>query len=183
MLQKKNSILFFNKSTFKVAELIFKYPTKSFHLRELTRRTSLSTTAISDAVSKLGKFGILTVEKTKLATNIRANLESKEYRDYHLIFNLYRVKRYVLDELLISEYNPKCIVLFGSFAKGEDIEKSDIDLLILTSRPHEISLEKYEKIFNRKIELHLLKSLENSKSEFKNAVSNGIILQGHLKVV
>ena len=68
--------------------------------------------------------------------------------------------------------------MFGSFAKGEDIEESDLDILILTSRKADISnfLQACEKEFNRKINLHILPSLEKSSYTFKNAVANGIVL-------
>ena len=183
MSQKKDRILFFNKSTFKVAEVIFNKPTKRFHLRELARTTTLSTTAVKDSIDKLEEFKIIKTEETELATIIQANLDSKEYHDYKTIFNLYRLKRYGLDEELIQEYNPKCIVLFGSFAKGEDIEQSDIDILIVTNKTSTIKLDKYERALKRKINLHLLKNLENSKPEFKNEVANGIVLHGYVKVI
>jgi len=84
MLQKKDKekILFFRESIFKVAELIFNYPNKTFHIRELTRKTNFSTTAVTKAIEELNKYNIVTIETTQLTKNVKANLESEEYRFY-----------------------------------------------------------------------------------------------------
>jgi hypothetical protein len=47
----------------------------------------------------------------------------------------------------------------------------------------EKDLAVYEKYFNRKINIHNLPSLEKSEKVFKNAVANGIVLHGYLKVI
>ncbi len=92
----------------------------------------------------------------------------------------------LLDLLIKMFHNPQAIVFFGSFARGEDIEKSDIDILIITPNKHLLNKEEiisYEKEFNRTINIHILPTLEKSERAFKNAVANGIVLHGYLKVV
>ena len=187
MSQKKDKekILFFRESSFKIAKFIFDYPNKTFHIRMLEKETGFSTTAIMKSIKDLESFRIITVEKTALTTNIKADINSEAYRFYKQVFNLYRLKRYsIVDNLINIFNNPKTIVLFGSFAKGEDIEESDIDILIISSfKPEDINLAVYEKGLNRKINLHILNDLDKSSNEFKNAVANGIILHGYLKVI
>ncbi len=189
MPQKKDNekILFFRESTFAVAERIFNYPNKTFHVRMLAEETCLSTTAVVRSIEELAHFRIITVEETPLTKNVKADLGSDAYTFYKTIFNLYRIKQYGLIDRLINLYSPETIVLFGSFAKGEDIEESDIDLLILNAHqsteiiPEDIT--KYKKRFSRSINLHFLLSLEKSSSEFKNALANGVVLYGYLKVL
>ena len=190
MSQKKDKgkILFFRESVFNVAELIFNYPNKTFHIRLLEKETGFSTTAVIDSINELKKYSIIQVEQTPLTTDIRANIESEAYRFYKLIFNLYRLKRYLFADKLIEIFNnPEAIVLFGSFAKGEDIEKSDIDILVISSSKQEEHLSEavntFEKEMNRKINIIILPSLNKSANEFKNAAANGIVLHGYLKVV
>ncbi len=189
MLQKKDKgkILFFRESSFKVAELIFNYPNRTFHIRKLAKETRQSTTAVVSAVRDLNKFKIVKLDKTDLTTNIKADTESDAYMFYKKIFNLYRLERYLIIEKLKETFQAETIVLFGSFAKGEDIEESDIDILIITNRKEKKGfsdfLEICEKGLNRKINLHILPSLQNSSKEFKNAVANGIVLHGYLKVL
>ena len=188
MSQKKDKekILFFRTSVFKVAELIFNSPNKIFHIRKLAEEAGLSTTATLAAVTELQKFKISSIEKTDVTTNIRADLESEAYRFYKKVFNLYRLERYGIIDILKDRFSAHALVLFGSFARGEDIEESDIDFLIITkNRTADVDeyLVGWERFFKRKINIHILPSLEDSSKEFKNAVANGIVLHGYLKVI
>lgn len=189
MLHKKDStkLLFFRESSFKIAKLIFNYPNRSFHIRELAKETGLSTTSVVSSVRDLDDFKIVRLEKTDLTTNVIADLDSESYKSYKRIFNLYRLESYSVIETLIDAFHAETIVLFGSFAKGEDIENSDIDLLILTNNKEKRDitalLGKYEQGLNRKINLHILPTLDKTSKEFKNAAANGIVLYGYLKVI
>lgn len=193
MLHKKNKqkILFFRESVFKIAEQIFNHPNKTFHIRGLEKETGLSTTAVIKTINEfkdiedLQNYGIITVEKTNLTTNIKANMESEAYKFYKTVFNLYKLNRYLFIDNLVREFNnPEAIVLFGSFAKGEDIEESDVDILIITKTKKEVKMiDVMEKELNRKINIHILDSLDKSSKEFKNSVANGVVLHGYLKVV
>ena len=189
MLQKKDKhkIIFFRESVFRVAEAIFNFPNKTFHIRMLEKETEFSTTAIIDAVNELKSFGIIEVFETPITKNIKAKLDSEAYGFYKIIFNLYRLKRYgFVDNLLEIFNNPEAIVLYGSFAKGEDIEESDVDFLVISSNASaDLSTFKntFEKEMHRKIDITVLPSLDKSSAEFKNAVANGIVLHGYLKVL
>src|SRR3989344_4808251 len=79
------------------------------------------------------------------------------------------------------------IVLFGSFAKGEDAEKSDIDLLVITSAKKELNLDIFDKKLGRKIQLFLfsekeIEKMKESNKELLNSLINGIILYGFFEV-
>jgi len=199
MLQKNNikkasrrkSILFFSKSCFKVAESIFNYPNKHFHIRGLANETGLSTTAVKSAIKDLEDYGIVKVENGEIATMVKADMESESYAFYKRVFNLYRLERWSFIENIRSMFDAQTIVLFGSFARGEDIEESDIDILAISEKPRNTAvdervsgfLELMERELNRKVNVHVLPSLKDADPKFKNAVSNGIVLYGYLKVV
>ncbi|MEM2131528.1 MAG: nucleotidyltransferase domain-containing protein [Candidatus Woesearchaeota archaeon] len=179
MLQKKSNILF-KETTYKIAKLIFNYPNKVFHIRLLEKETKLSTTAVISAIKELKD--ILIIEKTNITTNIKANLDSEDYRFYKRILNLNEIKD-LIEYLIDSFGTPETIVLFGSYSRGEDIEKSDIDLLIISKNKPKINLSKFEKDLNRKISLYVFENLNNSSNEFKNSISNGIVLYGYLRLL
>ena len=188
MSQKKDKLLFFRRPVYRTAELIFSNPNKIFHIRMLKKETGFSTTAVIDAVNEMHSYNLISIEKTSLTTNIKANLESENYCFYKTVFNLYRLKKEsFIDRLTKIFSNPQAIVLFGSYAKGEDIEESDIDLLVISNHEKSKDLQKfmniYEKKLGRNINIHVLSSLNKSKAEFKNAVANGIVLYGYLNVV
>ena len=55
--------------------------------------------------------------------------------------------------LIISEVTPDKIILFGSYARGDYTENSDIDILILkkgVKNERKISMKLYEALFNEK---------------------------------
>jgi predicted nucleotidyltransferase len=189
MSRKKDreKILFFRESSFEIAKLIFDYPNKEFHIRGLAKETGLSTTSVVRSTDELARFGIVKAEKTEVTTKIRADLDSDAYRFYKKIFNLYRIERHLIIENLRQAFEAEAIVLFGSFAKGEDIEESDIDVLVISNRKTDDKVREFldicEKELNRKINLIVLPSLKNSSPEFKNAVANGIVLYGYIKVL
>jgi predicted nucleotidyltransferase len=189
MLHKKdNKILFGTVAGFKIAELIFNEPHKIFYLRNIARETECSTTAITDAIKLLSRFNIINVKMGAVTKEIRANLDGVEYKNYKLVYNLYKIMRYnFLGNFVDVFRTPECIVVFGSFAKGEDMEGSDIDTLVITNNESDGNInkiiQKVEKEFNRKVNLHTLKSLDRTSDEFKNSVANGIVLYGYLKVI
>ena len=191
MLQKEDiNIMFRTKGAFTIARAVFNYPHKSFHIRELAKEGKCSTTAVTQGMELLKKYGIITVEEGKITTDIKADIDSEDYRKYKLIFNLYRLTRHKIVASLNKYFNnPECITLFGSFAKGEDIENSDIDILIITSleKPRTKEFENFinmiEDEFNREISIHLLKSFKETADSFKNSAANGIVLHGYMKVI
>jgi len=84
---------------------------------------------------------------------------------------------------LIEEYNNPLIILFGSYSKGEDIEKSDIDLYIETTNNKKLRLNKFENTLNRKIHIFSFKSIDKvPNKDLSNNIINGIVLNGFLEV-
>ncbi|MEK6889739.1 MAG: nucleotidyltransferase domain-containing protein [Nanoarchaeota archaeon] len=78
---------------------------------------------------------------------------------------------------------PNVIILFGSASKGEDIESSDIDLYIETPKKHTFSLDKFEKILKRKIQVFNYKNInEVTNVHLANNIVNGLTLNNFLEV-
>lgn len=70
-------------------------------------------------------------------------------------------------------------MLFGSCARGEDIEASDVDLLVV-SIEKEVDLKKFELVLKRKISLHFEENVSEIPKELLNNIVNGIVLFGYL---
>ena len=73
------------------------------------------------------------------------------------------------------------VLVFGSYAKGEDTEKSDIDMAIITEKKLNLDLDNFEKRLKRKIHILEIKRKE-IKPTLMNNLANGIVLYGYLKV-
>jgi predicted nucleotidyltransferase len=180
MLLKNNTL--FDKNIIKIISLFFKNPSKSFHLRQLAYESGLSTTSVSNACKKLISNKIIKVAKNDITKEFRANLESDEYFNAKKLFNQFLINSSGLVEEIKKELNPKVVVLFGSYSKGEDIEKSDIDLLAISARKKELDLARYEKLLSRKIHLIMIENFKKSDKEFVNSIINGVVLYGYLEV-
>ena len=162
----------------KVLEHFFKYPTEGIHLRELSRRIQLSMPAILSITKKLEKEGLITKNKGIALTVLMPNNENKNFLRLKRVYNLKSLYFSGLIDYLIKEYRlPQAIICFGSYSKGEDFEKSDIDIAIISGNEKNTNLEKFERILARKISIHHI-SLDKISRELKSNIFNGIVLEG-----
>jgi len=116
----------------KILNYFVKHPTSQIHLRGLAEETGVSHTWVRKVVSKFESAGLVEVEKS-YDFRIRARREDDLFKAIKMTHNLLTL--HDLADYLEKEYHhPEAIVVFGSYAKGEDIEKSDIDVAIITNK-------------------------------------------------
>lgn len=164
----------------KILELLFEYPTKEFHIRELSRILDISPPAISKAVKNLNKQNIVIVEKNILH-NVKANLNNENFKHLKRVENIKRIYSSGLFNYIRGSFPLATIILFGSYSKGEDTERSDIDIAILNFKERKMNLEKYEEILKRKINIEFI-NMKNITKELKNSIINGIVLSGYIEI-
>ena len=161
----------------KFMDWFFTNPTKEIHFRELSRELKISTPWIH----KLSRQNKETINQKKIGNMIM--LSSNINHQFIIKKRLRNIEK--IYESGIIEYirekldTPECIVLFGSFSKGEDIEKSDIDIAIRSSVVKNLDLKKYEKILEREIQLIYINN--DMSEELMNNIINGIVLSGYLQ--
>ena len=169
-------------NTNKILELFADYPTKEFHIREIERILKISVPTVISSIEKLKKRNMILVEKSKALTKLRANIEKPEFISLKRIINLSKLYESGIINYLIEKYNyPEAIVLFGSYSLGEDIEKSDIDIAVITDKHIDLELDIYEKKNNRQISIHEI-NLSRISKEFLTNLCNGIVLYGYLTI-
>lgn len=171
----------------KILAPFFEDPEKEFQIREISRITKINHTTIRKYLNEFVKFDYLKLKKEGIYPSYSANF-SKQYLNLKLFYNLEKLRKSELVENLEKEFSYPVIVLFGSYSKARDFLSSDIDLCIISEINKEILLAKYEKLLNRKIQLHLLnkKTLNNMKQknqELSNSILNGIVLSGEMEVI
>ncbi len=169
-------------NTLKVMELFFRYPERKFHLRELERLTKLSMPGVRKIAKKLEKERLLLSEKERHVTNFYA-ARNEKFVFLKRAYNLYSVFNSGLLDFLKDLYEePEAIILFGSYSKGEDISKSDIDIALIASKRESPDLSVFENRLGRKIRLYEI-NIRKAEPEFLNTLANGIVLHGYLKVI
>ena len=158
---------------------IFTKPTYKFHIRELAKATKLNPNTIINISEKLIKESILVKEKKKHITEIFFNFENKDAVIKKRIFNLSQIYKSGLVDFLAKECSPKAISIIGSYSKGEDIEKSDIDIVVVSEKEKSINMERFEKLLSRKIHL-IITNYKKMSEEFYINLINGMILYGYI---
>lgn len=169
-----------NHNTYKIMELFFKYPSKTFQLREISRLTKLGMPSVKIHIKALRKEGFIEKKKGAIYPNYMAS-KSDRFKVHKRNYTLARLYESGLLDLLDSESTPDAVVLYGSASRGEDIESSDIDLLVI-AKEKAVNLEKFEKEFNRKIHIMFENSISSLPKELLNSIINGIVIYGYIRV-
>ena len=155
-------------------------PKKPYQIRELSREIKLAHTSIRIHLKELEKNNLIKKEKVGVYNAYKANFDDENFRFYKKILNMINLKESGIIKELENKITPDGIILFGSYAKGEDIETSDIDIFIIAKEKN-IDLKKYEKKLNRKIQLLFSEDINKLPKELQNNILNGIILTGFLR--
>ncbi len=161
---------------------IFDDPTRRYYIRELARKVKANPNSIINAAKELEKMGLIRKEAKKHIVEIIPNLDSPKFVIKKKIYNLTRIYDSGIVEFLAKRYNPKSIVLFGSYSRGEDVGGSDIDIAVITDETHLAGIIIFEKKLKRKIHLSLMQ-YRNIPEEMYNSLINGIILYGYLDAI
>jgi predicted nucleotidyltransferase len=168
----------------KVLKLFFDGPGKQLHVREVARRAGLSPPGAMKVLKRLRDEGLVNEESNKVVVNYRGNYDSTRFVALKRSLNLYSLYASgLIDEVAAFYRIPECIVLFGSYAKGEDTGDSDIDIAIVTDMQDLQYLQYYEKKLNRRISIHLVNKVKNEDATFIGSLANGIVLYGYLEVI
>jgi predicted nucleotidyltransferase len=145
--------------SFLILELFLDYPTRTFSLKELKNTTKLAKNTIIKWLTHFTKVGFIEEQKNNFYRLFKLNNENiiiKEFKKINTISKLKELKE------LSKKYNI-LIYLYGSSARGEDIEKSDIDLLIIGKiKKQNIikEMKKVENTINKEIKFQIFSQLE-----------------------
>ncbi|MCX6747169.1 MAG: nucleotidyltransferase domain-containing protein [Candidatus Pacearchaeota archaeon] len=166
-----------------ILKIFFESPTREFNVREVSRILKITPATASTKLKELAKRSFLKERRERNLILYKADLESEICLESKIAYNIRKIKESGLIEELNKFYIKPAIVLFGSAAKGLDIEDSDIDLVVISEKNREFTnVERFQKKTNRNIQLFIVKKIKDLKNEHLiNNVINGITLQGELK--
>jgi len=113
-----------------ILALMFLRPDESFYLREIVRRTGRGAGAVQRELKLLTDCGILRRDRQRFyqansASPIYGPLKEIVIRTVGLGERLRNVLNRVAGHIVIA-------LIFGSFARGEQHERSDVDVLVIT---------------------------------------------------
>lgn len=183
---KKDFLFYIETSKQRIAEILFLYPEKEFSLSDLAKLAKVRKSNLGVILDELQKNELIEITKLSNIWRIKANIGNWNYTKNKIVYNLNFIYQSGLVEFLTDYFkNPKAIILFGSFRKGEDISNSDIDIAVESEEFEEPKiielreLSEFEKRINRKIQLYLFNKSKLDIHVFNN-IANGIVLFGFL---
>ena len=134
-----------DKNMDKIFELFFECPNKKFTIREVAKITKIPKSTVQNYLAELKSAELVT--KDSQASNTRLFKIKK--------INYFIEKAYTsgLIGYLNEVFAPSCIILFGSFRKGDSVKESDIDIFIETAKKIEPELSEFEKKLKHKIQI------------------------------
>ncbi len=163
-------------NNFEIIKVFFTEPTSIHFIREISKKINLAPTSVKNYLNEFLKEGLIIPKKSKPFNGYIANRENEKFIFLKQIYNLYSLEK--LKNYLKKNYYPKLAVVFGSYSLGEDIENSDIDLLIVSKSKKEINLKKFEKDLQREINILLIDNLNKLEKPILNKIHNGIVICG-----
>ena len=166
-----------------IIDYFFINPTAKLRVREMERILKLPLPSIIRYCRELEKEKILSIIKTGSVMFYTADRTSEKYLLEKRLYNIKTMYESGTVEYIKRELSNPAIVLFGSYAKGEDTEESDIDMYLETLSKRDLNLKKFEKTLKRKIQIFRHKNLKEIQNpHLENNIINGILLNGFVEV-
>ena len=161
-------------------ELFFNYSTKHWHFEELIKKSRLSRAQTNEWLKKLIKDKIIKkVKKKGKMPYYLSNYKSTRFNTQKKIYALRKFEKTGLLEHLASLKKSKTVTIFGSFARSDWHNESDIDLFIY-GNADDFEQSYYEKILGREIQLFNYKDKKGLKKLRPEVLSN-IVAGIHIK--
>ena len=130
-----------NQTTQKILALFTTDYQRAIHLREIARNIQTDKKAVGIHLNRLENLNILQSTQKGRNKEYQLNLGNPVTKHYLILAETYTTITYLEDNFIIKKLTGEiadkingAIILFGSYAKGEATEDSDIDLLVITEK-------------------------------------------------
>ncbi len=167
-----------------VLRFLFMNAGESFNARGLAVPLRVSQPAIAKALPLLEKQGLIHVSKDKKSKrlSIELNRENPLVIGMKRADNISQLYESGLAEFLKEKFPACTIIVFGSFSKGEDTRKSDIDIAIIGAKSRTPDLSSFEKKLMKEIRINFYHSFKKIGNELRNNILGGILLSGWIEL-
>jgi len=156
--------------------VFFVEPLTIHFIKEISREINLAPTSVRAHINTLLKLELIKRRESKPFHGFVANRDNEEFLYYKRVYNLYSLRD--LSIFLIRNYYPKLLVVYGSYAMGEDTEGSDIDIVMVTKAFHEKDTKRFEERLKRRLHLIVVDKLTKLEPGLLKKLYNGILLYG-----
>jgi len=172
-----------------VLKLFIENPHDNYYLRESARLLKMDPMTVKRALDLLVADGVLLKIKEKNQILYKANIENPSFRHLKIAYNLSWLQKKGVTEFLKSHMNMvTSILLFGSYAKGENNSESDIDILVI-SLSKNVPVAEITKLLKRDVNLinftpaQWSQQSKTNRAFYLDVILDGIVLFGTKPVV
>jgi len=174
---------------FKVVDLLVNNSTE-ISLRGVAKKAGIGTATSKACLDYLKEKEIVKIKKIGNSHLFSLNPDNFVAKQVKILGILSAIKDSNLIQELLEEYSSvSSIILYGSSARGDYNEKSDIDLLIISRKPIKLKPLKVEKKISKEITFVIYtlsdwrKKAETDKPFYDGVIIDGIALYGEKPVV
>ena len=183
-----------NQTTLKILGLYRSDYRRSLHLRQIARETDVDVKAVQLQLKRLEAVNVLSSALKGRNKEYTVNLRNSISRYYLMLAETFAsvtclAKDFVIKKIEtdIGDRIEGTIILFGSFAKGQQKKQSDVDLFVMGSKSGALSrgiVREIGDMIGREISVKLgskrqfLNGLEEGDPLVREVVSNHVILRG-----
>lgn len=181
-----------NQTTFKILRLYAGDYARSLHLRQIARDVGVDVKAVQVQLKRLEKANILSSQVKGRNTEYRLNLGNSIARYCMVMAETFAATAYLQNNFLVKKVAGEArnlvdgpLLLFGSFAKGQQRKDSDIDLFAITDSKLDLkAFMEVGSLVNRAISVksagkaRFMEGLRNRDPLIVEVVADHIILKG-----
>lgn len=166
---------------FNELKLFFEDNYRRIHVREYARIQGISPPTASTLLYSYHKENLLKKEEDKGYFYFFANRENNLFIQLQRAYYLKKFNDIGLIAHLNKNLLHPVLILFGSFAKAEITEHSDIDIAVFTPSGKKLDLGRFEEKLGREIQIFMFKNRQEAEKnpELLNNILNGFKLSGN----
>lgn len=167
-----------------ILRLLFVKAGTVINQRQISLYLNVSQPAVMKAIPALEKERFVKVQqdKTSKRWSIELNRNSQTVMQLKRVDNLRQMYESGLVDFLEKEFAGATIILFGSYARGDDTINSDIDLAVVGRKDKRFEISNYEKLLERTININFYESFNKIHKHLKENLFNGIVLIGGIEL-
>ena len=167
-----------------ILRLLFIKAGMALNQRGIARILDVSQPAIMKSLPALEKENLIKVEQDKESKrwSIELNRENHKAMQLKRVDNLKQIYESELVDFLEKEFAGATIILFGSYARGEDTIHSDIDIAVIGRKEKYADLTKFDKMLERTVFINFYPSFKEIHKHLKENIFNGIVLIGSVEI-
>ncbi len=167
-----------------ILRLLFIKTGMSLNQLGIARPLGVSQPAVIKALPKLEKENLIKARQDKESKrwSIELNRDNPQVIWLKRADNLKQLCEAGLMQFLYDNFPGATVILFGSYAFGEDTIASDIDLAVIGIKEKSLDSTNFHKMLERAIIINYYPSLKKIDKHLLNNILNGVVLKGTVEL-